>query len=272
MPDRERMPALVVLERTAGIQLHNRFLWLVCALALYLIGQLSFVQWQTGRQLGMPRFDTLDLMSLLMAIIEGGLFLCALLLALSTPQVRRSWLARNSQQAFSFVAAGVGGALILVLLLLVLLAPVLALHTYPELASEAMMHIPLMMLQRGMLVLSAVLIGYNFILLLRYVVRLPWWLAGMLGLAAYGAFGYSLTYASFHGKALERLNYVFYYNHLWKYFDWIPNLQLSSEFHNIQMPYYAYYLGAGAAAALVMMLLWIPGASIQGSREKPDQS
>lgn len=269
MPSHDRMPALAVLERTAGIQLHNRFLWLVCALALYLIAQLSFLQWQTGTQLGMPRFDTLDLMSLLMAIIEGALLLCALLLALGTPQARRSWRARHPQQPFSLVAAGVGGALILVLLLLIMLAPVLALHTYPDLAAEAQVRIPLMMLQRAMLVLCAVLIGYNFILLLRHMLRLPWWLAGILGLAAYWGLGYYVTYVSFHGRALERLNYVFYYNHLWQYFDWIPNLQLSAEFHNIQMPYYAYYLGAGAVAALVLMLLWIPSASILSAREKP---
>lgn len=268
MPDRERMPALVVLERTAGIQLHNRFIWLVCAAALYLIGQLSFVQWQTGRQLGLPRFDTMDLMSLLMAIIEGALVLCAVLLALSTPRVSASWRARHTGQPFSYVAAGIGGALILILLLLVLLVPVLALHTYPQLAAEAKVRIPLMMLQRGLLVLSAVLIGYNFILLLRYAARLPWWLAGILGVACYGGFGYYITYASYYGKVLERLNYVFYYNHLWEYFDWVPNLQLSAEFHNIQMPYFAYFLGAGSTAALIVMLLWIPGASTLGARER----
>jgi len=262
-----RMPPLTVLERTAGMQLHNRFIWLVCALALYLIAQLSFVQWQTGRQLGMPRFDTLDLMSLLMAIVEGALLLGALLLALGTPQVRRSWYARYPQQPFSYVAAGVGGALIIVLLLVIMLVPVLVLHSYPELAEAAQVHIPLMMLQRATLVLSAILAAYNLILLLRHMARLPWWLAGAIGVIAYGGLGYYITFRSYQGNNLERLNYVFYYNHLWEYFDWFPKLQLSAEFHNIQMPYYAYYLGAATAAALILMLLWMPSASNQSARE-----
>jgi hypothetical protein len=261
------MAPLAVLERTAGIQLSNRFIWLVCALALYLIGQLSFVQWQTGRQLGMPRFDTLDLMSLLMVIVEGALLLSALLLALGTPQARRSWYARHASQPFSFVAAGVGGALILVLLLVIMLAPILLLHSYPELAAEAQVHIPLMMLQRSTLILSAVLAAYNLVLLLRHMARLPWWLSGMIGAAAYLGLGYYITYTSYQSSSLERLNYVFYFNHLWEYFDWFPRLQLSAEFHNIQMPYYAYYLSAAAAAALVLMLLWMPGASQRSARE-----
>jgi hypothetical protein len=264
------MPALTKLERTAGIQLSNRFIWLVCALALYLVGQLSFVQWQTGRQLGMPRFDTLDLMSLLMVIVESALLLSALLLALGTPQVRRSWYTRYPRQPFSFVAAGVGGALILVLLLVIMLGPVLLLHTYPELAAEAQVHIPLMMLQRATLILSAVLAAYNLILLLRHMARLPWWLAGTIGVIGYVGLGYYIAFRSYYSSGLERLNYVFYYNHLWEYFDWFPKLQLSAEFHNIQMPYYAYYLGAATAAALVLMLLWMPSASNRSSRESAD--
>ena len=70
------MAPLTILERTAGIQLNNRFIWLVLFAALYLIGQLSYVQWQTGTA-GHPRFDTLDLMSLIMVIIEIALLLNA---------------------------------------------------------------------------------------------------------------------------------------------------------------------------------------------------
>ena len=203
------MPPLTVLERTAGIQLSNRFIWLAVLAAIYLVGQLSFVQWQTGTQLGHPRFDTLDLMSLLMAIIEAALVACALLLALGTPQTRRSWYARHPRESFSYIAAGIGGGLALVLLTAIMLAPVLYLHRYPELVEQANMRIPLMLLQRGTLVLVAVLISYNLILVLRHVLRLPWWLAGVLGLLAHAGLGCYVTYLSYYNSSYERLNYVF---------------------------------------------------------------
>ncbi|MBN2081540.1 hypothetical protein JW859_04950 [bacterium] len=260
------MPALTVLERTTGIQLSNRFIWLVFIAALYLIGQLTYVQWQTG-QAGHPRFDTLDLMSLIMAIIEAALVLTALMVALGTERTRQAWYKRFPQHPFSYLAAGVGGCLVVWLMLALLLAPVLYFHRYPELVSEAQVRIPLMMLQRSMLVSCAVLISYNFLLMLRYVLRCPWWLAGGLSVIGHVAMGYLVSYYSYHMLTLERLNYVFYYNHLWKYTELVPMIQLSVEYHNVEMPYFAYFLGAGSIAAILVMLLWLPRASSMSAKE-----
>jgi len=265
--DQAHVPALTILERTAGIQLSNRFIWLVFSAALYLIGQLTYVQWQTG-QGGHPRFDTLDLMSLIMAMIEAALVLTALMVALGTERTRQAWYKRFPQQPFSYLAAGIGGCLVVWLVLALLLVPVLYFHRYPELVSEAQVSIPLMMLQRSLLVSCAVLISYNFLLMLHYVLRFPWWLAGLLGLAAHVALGFAVSYFSYHMLTLERLNYVFYYNHLWKYTDLVPMIQLSVEYHNVEMPYFAYFLGAGSIAAIVIMLLWLPRASTLSAKEK----
>ncbi|GEM_PF-4932455 len=268
-PSLRPMAPLTQLERTAGLQLANRFLWLACALALYLIGQLSWVQWRTATQLGMPRFDTLELMSILMVIIEAALVLCALLLALATPRTREAWYKRYPHHGFSYIAGGVGGLLILLLMLVILLAPVLYLHRYPQLVEEAQVRVPLMMLQRGLLVGCAVLISYNLMLLLRHVLRFPWWLAGICGVGAHVAIGWYVTWLSFHYTTYERLNYVFYYNQLWRSLNWFPKLQRSWEFHNIQMPYFAYFLGAASIAVLVTLLLWLPRASTLSAGEQP---
>ena len=61
-PLAKRVPALNALEILAGLQLKNRYLWLVFFAAYYLLFQLTWVQF---RHL---RFDTLELASHLMAV------------------------------------------------------------------------------------------------------------------------------------------------------------------------------------------------------------
>jgi len=263
-----RLSPLTILERTAGIQLSNRGLWLVFALGLYALLHLSYLQWHSSTALNAPQFDTLELMALLMAVVEATLLLAALVLACATPAVRTAWYRRHPRIRFSYIASGIAGAAILILFLVLLLVPVLYLHRYPELAEQAGMHIPLMMLQRALLVACALLISYNLMLFLHHVTRLPLWLAGILGIAAQGGLGYAAAYVSFTNKAYERLNDVFYYNQLWRYWDWFPKLQAEQVFHNIEMPYFGYYLGLAAIAAIFLTLLWLPRASTRTSAEK----
>jgi hypothetical protein len=263
----DRLGPLAILERTAGIQLSNRLLWLVFALGLYALLHLSYLQWHSSTALQAPQFDTLELMALLMAVIEATLLLAALVLACATPATRTAWYRRHPHIHFSYIASGIAGAALLLLLLALLLAPVLFLHRYPELVTEAGMRIPLMMLQRALLVACTLLVSYNLMLLLHHVARLPLWLAGILGMAAQAGLGYATTSISYAHKDYERLNDVFYYNQLWRYFDWFPKLQARQVFHNIEMPYFGYYLGLAAIAAVFLMLLWLPRASTRTTTE-----
>lgn len=263
-----RLGPLAILERAAGIQLSNRWLWLIFALGLYALLHLSYLQWHSSTALQAPQFDTLELMALLMAVTEATLLLAALVLVCATPATRAAWYRRHPRIRFSYIASGIGGAALIVLFLVLLLAPVLYLHRYPELATEAGMRIPLMMLQRALLVACALLISYNVMLLLQHVARLPLWLAGILGVTAHVGLGYAVAYVSFTSKAYERLNDVFYYNQLWRYFDWFPKLQARQVFHNIEMPYFGYYVGLAAIAAIFLMLLWLPRASTRTTAEK----
>lgn len=261
---------LLLLERTAGIQLHNRFIWLALILALYLIAQLSFVQWHTGTNLGTPRFDTMDLMAILLVIIEGCLLACALLLVVGTPGTRMAWYRRYPAVRFSYVASGIGGILILILLQSILLLPVLFLHRYPDLQLEGI-NIPLMLLQRSLLTGCVLSLSYSVMLLSRHVLRLPWWLAGIFGAVVQMIAGWSCTYLSFTNSVFIRLNDVFFYNQLWKYIDRFPRLDSKTIFHKIEMPYFGYYLGVGVIAALFALILWLPRASTLSSRDNPPE-
>jgi len=264
-------PALLVLERTAGIQLNNRFIWLLAAVTMYLILQLSYIQWQTATQLGNPRFDTMDLVAILQAICEACLLICALVLVIATPRIREAWYRKYPTEKFSYIATGFGGILALILLQAILLAPILFLHRYPELAAEGI-RVPLMIMQRVVLVNCLLLASYNLMLVLRHVLRFPWWLAGILGALTHIGTGYYLTFLSNRYEALIRLNDVFIYNLLWQHFDKVPNLSTGEIFHNIQMPHLAYYLGTGSIIALFTLILWLPRASTLSARESLPES
>ena len=265
------MNPLLVLERTAGIQLSNRFIWLVVAVGLYLILQLSYIQWQTGTKLGNPRFDTLELVSILLAVCEFTLLAVAVLITVGTSRTRQAWYRKYPRERFSWIAAGFGGILALIMVQAVLLVPILVLHRYPELI-EAGIRIPLLVLQRVVLLNCVLIFSYNLILVLRHVLRLPWALAGIGGVACQVGTGYLVTALSAHNEGLARLNDLFIYNQLWHYFDRFPKLTSVALYHNIQMPYLAYYLGFGSIAALVSLVFWLPRASTLSTREKPPET
>lgn len=259
---------LDTLERLLLIHLRNRFVWLATALSLVLILQLSSMQSR------FRRFDTLSLMSHIGVAIEAGLLAVAIICALATPRVRRAWyewaIPRDAGR-FSYFLSAIAGNLAVTLALLVLLIPVLWLHRYPELtAIEIPIRVPLMMLQRGALLLAAVLATHNVALMLRYYLRLAWWLAALLAIAFHIALGYGVTYLSYTTEAFRRLNDVFYYNQLWHYTDALPAgwLQRPDVFHNIEQPYFGYYFSALVVWALTLLLL-VPQAQRLSGRDRP---
>jgi len=253
------------IERLAMFHLRNRFVWLVLVLALALIGQLSYMQ------LKFQRFDTLNLMSHLTVVIEAALVAIALICALATPRTREAWytwaVLRDGGH-FSYFLSALAGNLTITCSLLLLLIPVLWLHRYPELLTTVHpISIPLMMLQRGALLLAAVLVTYHVTLILRYYLRVPWALCALLGLVFHVTLGYLVTYLSFTTVGFQRLNDVFYYNQLWHYSDSIPKLQRDEVFHNIEQPYFGYYFGALIIWALTLLLL-VPQALRMSEKEK----
>jgi len=248
------------LERVAGIQLSNRFVWFVVAVTLLNIAMASVSQIQ------FQRFETLDLMAINGMFLELGLTLCMLILLLATPMTRRRWEERLPGLPFSYILNGIAAVLNCCLLLLLMLAPVLLVHRYPAL-EEAGIRIWLMLGQRQLLVLFAVLISANLLQIARYPLRLPWQAAGLIGAASQIGIGYYVAYLSYYNETFLRLNDVFYYNQLSKRFDWFPELTTQHVFHNIEAPWFGQYAGAAALAWLFTLLLWLPAAAALSRRQ-----
>jgi hypothetical protein len=266
-PPRGASATIADIETLVKLHLRNRFVWLALGLTLLLIGQLSW--WQFRYE----RFRTeLELMGHITALIEAGLVATALICALATPRLREAWytyvLPRHGRQ-FNYLLSAIAGNLTIIVGLLVLLVPVLIVHRYPDLAaSELHISVPLMMLQRCTLLLAAVLSTYHVALLLRYYLRAPWWLAGVLGLVWQVLLGYGITYLSFRTEFFARLNDVFYYNQLWRYSDRFPDLQRKMLTFNMEQPYFAYYFSALLLWAFTLLLL-VPQTVRLTGKEKP---
>jgi hypothetical protein len=260
MDQAEKLPLLATIERLAGWQLGNRFVWLVYAAVLYLLLALSFVQWQSSIQGMKPRFDTLVLASNLMLVKEAGLITLALLFISSLPAIRNRWKATHKAQAFSTPLYAISMLLAIILVDALWLAPTIALHSYPQLAQEGYL-IPLMLLQRDAIQLSVLFICVNIAFIAVAYLRLPFHLAGLLALCAHVGLGLLLTYTSVTHDWASRLNDVFYYNQLWQYIDGFPNWQRPQVFTNMQsavQPYFLYYLCIGYGLWLFTFLLWLP--------------
>jgi hypothetical protein len=259
-PAATRLGAMDALERIAAIQLSNRFIWLAAAMALLLIGQLSFVQ------LRIARFEHFTLMAYLTLIIELALLISALLIGAATPQTAAAWSRRYGERPFSYALHGLATVMSLALVLLLLLAPVLYLHRYPALTTQGI-STPLMMLQRGLLLFLACLTAFNVLMILRTYLRIPWGLAACLAAAFHVMLGYAVTYLSFVTEAMQRLNDVFYYGNLWSAIPGFPDLQREEVFHNMEMPFVGYYLAGGVGLWLFTYMLWAARAAALQPRE-----
>ena len=256
--------AIEAIERCAALQLSNRFIWLVAVIWLFLAGYLTLLQWQSEHFWKTEVFDTFQLVSFIMLLLETSLLACLLLVTLSTPQLVKRWYSRYANQPFSYALYGIAAVLSLALVFALLLIPFGALHSYPQMAAEGY-SIPLMLLQRGLLVFVAVIISLNIVMLFRAYLRLPWWICGLLGIAWHIGLTFVIAKASFTTEQLRRLNDVFFYNQLWHYIDGFPNLQRPEVFHNMQtpeVPYFTLYLVIGLLVCIVSYLLWLPRAEL----------
>lgn len=247
-----RIGFATAIERCAGLTLRNRYFWLAFGCSLYLSAQLNYAQYKWNR------FETLELVAHLLVVLEAGLLACALITALSLPRMAEAWRARWPALRFSPALAGLGGMLALLLPFALQLGPQLLLHSYPGLAKEGV-SIPLLLLQRGTLLLYAVWISYSLTLTLRYTLRAPAWLCAIGGLGGHWGLAGGVTWLSLHGEALRRLNDLFYVNQLWRYWDGFPKLTRPEVFFNMQADY-GDFLGWGALLAAILTLLWLPTA------------
>lgn len=248
----ERVSVGTAIERCAGLALRNRFFWLAFGCSLYLGAQLDFAQYKWDR------FNTLELVAHLLVILEAGLLACALITALSFPRMAEAWRERWPGLRCSPALAGLGGMLALLVPFALQLGPQLLLHSYPGLAKEGV-SIPLLLLQRGTLLLYAVWISYSLTLTLRYTLRAPAWLCAIGGLGCHWGLAWGVTWLSLHGEALRRLNDLFYVNQLWRYWDSFPKLTRPEVFFNMQADY-GVFLGWGVLLVAATTLLWLPTA------------
>lgn len=241
------------IEKLAGIILANRFIWLVLLIAWASVAHLSY--WQ----LLYPRFDTFELLAHISVILEVALVGFVVLILGSFPLIRVAWEKRFPGSRFSMVYAGIGGVLCIVLLYAVLIAPVLYLHRYPELV-EHEVRVPLMLLQRYLLVLMTALVAYNVGLIFRLYFRFAWWICALFALLCQIGVGYWVSWLSFTKENYARLNDVFYYNMLADRFAWFPDLSQKMLFHNIEPAYFNHYFSIAVTVFVVSLLLWIPKA------------
>lgn len=246
--------------------LANRYAWLLFCCALYINAQLTYIQWSTGRQ-GTEQFDTLELMSHLIAVMEAAaLGITMLFISAAGPVVKR-WGVEHPAAPFPYfayaVAVQLSAAFFMLLHMLLLMFP----HSYPQLRTEGI-YIPVMLLQRVILIMIAISVSANFGWLLRFYTRIPWKATALAVMLAQLALGYGTTVLSLRYPVLVRLNSIFYYNELWRYIPNFPNLQHANLFHNIQLPYYAYYLSSGLLLVLLFTVLWLPRAARLGLRER----
>ena len=251
--------AAAALERLIVIQLGNRYLWLVAVLALAVAVQLSLLQYRIP-----PWFETVDLLAHSMVVFEMAMLVSALLLALAIPQTARAWREQGGGE-LRLSSVGLAATVVLVLVAIALMVPLMLLHRYPELAKEGV-RFALTVLQRGMLLTLAAMITFNVFMILRLYFTLPPWLCALFAAVWHVLLGIWVTYLSTNREMFERLNDVYYYTHLRHYSDTLPNWAIVDErlgavvYHNIEMPWYGYYLFAAILLWLLTFFMWLPRA------------
>ena len=250
---------LAAIERLAGLQLANRFIWLVLGVGAYFIIQLFAMQHFH------QRFHENPLTSFTVGFIELSLLAVSIVLALATPAVILR-LRRQRGVAPGFAALGIASALSLALCAALLVILTSGLWLLPK-VRETAPQLPLTLLQRAVLLYCMALLTYNIAMGLRYIARLPWSIAGILAAAAHFALGYALTYLSSVYDAMQRLNDISYYNALQSLVSALPRLTRDLVYNNIEMPYYGYYVGVFMIIAVVTLWLWIPFAQTRQMRE-----
>lgn len=251
---------LAAIERLAGYQLANRYIWLILGIGAYFIIQLFAVQ--HFRQ----RFHENPLTSFTVGFIELCLLTIAIVVALATPMVITRWQREYSGEQPSYAALGLSAALALAFSAGLLAALTCSLWLLPKLRETAP-QLPLTLLQRTVLLYCLALFTYNVTMGLRYIARLPWSAAGILGVITHLAAGYALTYLSSLYDSMERLNDISYYNALQSLARWLPRLTRNLVYNNINMPYYGYYVMAAIVLAAATLALWIPFAQAEKRRE-----
>lgn len=255
MPVQDRaIQRLALLRALSGIEqalkdrLVDRRVWLVTAGGMFVTLMLSLVQART------EAFDTMQLMARLLLALEVTLLLIAWVLAAGA--------ASTPPRA----TRGLAGGVVLLLQFAVLLLPMLALHSYPELAREGI-RVQLMLLQHGLLLLLCAMTTYHLLLGARLQFKLPGWAAGPLVLGLYALASYSFAGLSKDNPVFSRLNDLFYWNQLWLHLPDFPQLQTEYWTYLIPISWFAYYLLLLIGAAVVSLVFWLPAALIRDARE-----
>jgi hypothetical protein len=251
---------LATIERLAGFQLANRYVWLVLGAGAYFIIQLFVIQ--HFRQ----RFHENPLTSFTVGFIELSLLSIAIMLALATPKVVQRWQHEHQGEQPGFAALGLSSALTLAFCAALLTILACSLWLLPKLRETAPA-LPLTLLQRTVLLYCMALFTYNITMGLRYIARLPWSACGIMGVIVHLTLGYALTYLSSLYDSLERLNDISYYNALQSLALALPRLTRNLVYNNIKMPYYGYYVVVSVLLAVGTLVLWIPFAEVRKRRE-----
>jgi hypothetical protein len=250
-----------VCETFVKQMLANRYLWLVFGCALYVNAQLTFIQWSTARH-GAEQFDTLELMAHLLVVIESATVLISMLLLGAARAVVAGWQECYPSVKFPYLAYSCAIQIVIALHVLVQVVLLMYPHNYPQLRAEGII-IPLMLLQRAVLIYLVLTISLQIGWISRFYLRVPWSIAAICLLLAQVAFGYTITLQSLSRGYLTRLNSVFYYGYLPRYLPDFPDLRQANLFHNIQQPYFGAYLLIGISTAVILCGLWLPRAFSQ---------
>jgi hypothetical protein len=198
-----------------------------------------------------------------MLAVEGTLLLTAWLCAADAVQGGRAAVRPLMRPRLTL---GFAGGITLLITLAVELLPLLYFHQYPELAQDGV-HVPLLLLQRGLLIALGALAAYHVMLGLSLQLRLPSWAGAPLTLALYGWATLGLIRLSQDNSAFGRLNDLYYWNQLPAHLPDFPLLQTERWTHNMEPQWLGYYLLLFAGAAAATLVLWVPAAVLRDSRE-----
>jgi hypothetical protein len=247
------------LERALLQHLRCGLFWVVTACGLYVTLTLALLQTRHPEAF---KEHPLSPVSRVLLVVEGALLVTALLMAQVASRPAADGAGPPQRRLYSALAGGV----MVLLQFALLITPLLVIYNSPELAAKGIA-VPLMMLQRGVLLCMCALAAYHLLLALQLQLRLPAALAFAAVLALYLWGSYELVRLSLGSATFSQLNDVFYWNQLPLHIDTLPRLGTERIVDRIDQAHFGYYASLGLVGCIVTLLLWIPGAMRADSRE-----
>jgi hypothetical protein len=249
------------VERALLQRLRYGLFWVIAGGGLYVTCTLALVQ---SRHPEAFQAHPLAPVARVILVVEAVLVLTALLMAQLASRPMHP--ASTALPEPGHLAAALAGGVMLLLQFAVQTTPLLLLYWSPALAQKGL-NLPLMMLQRGLVLCLCAVLAYHLLLALRLQLKLPMLVAFPVVLALYLWGTYGLVKLSLASAAAAQLNDVFYWNQLPLHLDFLPRLGTEHIVGKVEPQFLAYYLTLGLIACGATLILWVPAAVKMDARE-----